>query len=53
MKVPALEWGHQKHAHCVQYNIKKTPVTFLEDFKYNISPEIIFREAMKILLKGK
>jgi hypothetical protein len=46
---PALEWGHQKSLHCIDYNIRDTPVTFIEDMKYRLGPEIVFSEMMKIL----
>jgi len=47
--VHALEWGHQKHLHTVTYNIRKTKVTFLDDPKYTISPNIVYNEIIKIL----
>jgi len=47
--VHALEWGHQKQLHTVNYNVRKTKVTFLEDMKYNISPKIVYQEILKIL----
>jgi len=47
--VHALEWGHQKHLHTVVYNIRRTKVTFLDDHKYQIKPEIIYNEMLKIL----
>ena len=50
-KVEALEWGHQKHYHTVSYNIMKTPVTFIEDYKYNLKPETILKTLNKTLEK--
>jgi hypothetical protein len=50
--IRALEWGHQKHLHTVTYNVRKTKVTFLDDPKYNISPKLVYDEALK-LLKGE
>ena len=47
--VPALEWGHQKRLHTIDYNIHKTKVTFLEDMKYCLKPEIIYKEIIKVL----
>jgi hypothetical protein len=47
--VHALEWGHQKHLHTVTYNIRKTKVTFLDDPNYNIQPEKVYNEILKIL----
>ena len=49
--VEALEFGHQEHLHTVVYNIKKTPVTFIQNPRYNIEPKIIFQEFKNILLK--
>jgi hypothetical protein len=48
-----LEWGHQKILHSQTYNIKKTPVNFLEDMHYNIDPKIIFDKMIKLLKKEK
>lgn len=47
--VEALEWGHQKILHTIDYNIRKTKVTFLEDFDYKISPTIVFKKMYEIL----
>ncbi len=47
--IPVLEWGHQKILHTKTYNIKNTKIHFIEDMKYNISPEIIFNKMIKIL----
>lgn len=48
--VPSLQWGHQKYYHTVTYNIRKTNVTFLDDYDYNIDPKIIFEYMLQILL---
>jgi len=48
-KVPALEWGNQKQKHTVDYNIRRTPVVFLEDFEFKINPHVVFINLMKIL----
>lgn len=50
--VEALEWGHQKGLHTVTYNVRKTAVTFLDDPKYDIKPEIVFKN-LNIILKRK
>lgn len=50
--VEVLEWGHQKQFHTIDYNIFKTKVTFLEDMKYDLKPEVIIKN-MASLLKGK
>jgi len=42
-KKPVLMFGHQKTLHTVTYNIFKSPVSFVEDMKYNISSEEIFK----------
>ena len=47
--VEVLEWGHQKQFHTIDYNIKNTKVTFLEDFDYKISPEIVFKKMCELL----
>lgn len=47
--VHALEWGHQKHLHTVTYNIRKTKVTFLDNPNYDIKPEKVYEEMIKIL----
>ena len=46
MRVPVIMWGHQKHYHTVNYNIRKTRVNFIDDPKYDCNPEIIF-ETLK------
>ena len=51
--VPVLEWGNQKVLHTVSYNVLKTPVTFLDDMNFNLSPEKIYEEMLKILNKGE
>lgn len=48
-KVPVLEWGHQKYLHTIEYNPFKTKVTFIEDMDYNIKPETIYNEMLKLL----
>jgi len=47
----SLMWGHQCRLHKVTYNIKKTPVHFVEDMHYNIGPDIIFNKMIKLLKK--
>ena len=51
--VPVLEWGHEKTRHAIEYNIFKTDIRFIEDFKYNLKPEIIFNNMMEILVGRK
>ena len=49
--VEVLEWGDQKHQHTIEYNPHGTKITFIEDYNYDIKPEIIFAEILKILRK--
>jgi len=49
--VQVLEWGHQKRYHTVDYNIMHTPITFLEDMKYDLEPKVILKTLNKILTK--
>jgi len=51
--VEVLEFGCQKRYHTITYNIKKTPVTFIENRKYNIEPERFFRMFRKTLLRKR
>jgi len=51
MGVKSLQWGHQKKLHTIVYNIKNTPVKFLEDRKYNISYKIIYNKLEEQLKK--
>ena len=46
---PALEWGDQKQQHTVDYNVRSTPVTFIEDPHYRIDSKVICLELLKIL----
>ena len=50
-KVEVLEWGDQKEPHTVNYNIMKTPITFIEDHKYNLKPEKVLKTLNKTLIK--
>ena len=49
--VEVLEFGNQKHLHTVTYNIKKTPVTFIVDTKFNIPVDQILNRLKKTLNK--
>lgn len=51
--VHALEWGHQKQLHTITYNILKTKVTFLDDKNYDINPEEVYKNMVKILSEVK
>ena len=46
---PVLEWGHQKKVHTIDYNIRNTAVTFIEDIQYRLEPRTIGLEMVKIL----
>lgn len=52
LKTEVLEWGNQRTLHTKTYNYTNTKITFLDDHKFNLSPEKIFNH-MKDLLKGK
>jgi hypothetical protein len=49
--VEVLEFGCQKRLHTVTYNVKKTPITFIENKNYNINPEEIFKHFKKCLAR--
>ena len=49
--VEVLEFGCQKRLHTITYNVKNTPITFIENKKYNIEPQIIFKRFKNNLLK--
>lgn len=51
--IPVLEWGDQRSLHTKTYNIRNTPVTFLDDKNFNIKPKIVFNELKTKLLKGE
>jgi hypothetical protein len=46
---PTLEWGDQKRFHTVDYNVKGTAVTFIEDNNYRIDAKTVGLEMVKIL----
>ena len=49
LKVPALEWGHQKRQHTGDYNIRRTQVEFIVDRKYKLEADIVFNKMTKML----
>lgn len=49
--IEVLEWGHQKSLHIKSYNIMNTPVTFLEDRKYNTPVGVILKKLKRLLEK--
>ena len=51
--VEVLEFGCQKRLHTVTYNIRNTPITFIDDRKYNIESQVLFNKMKKLLRKHK
>lgn len=51
--VEVLEFGCQKSLHTVTYNIKNTPITFIEDKKYKIESKVLFKRMKQLLEKYK
>jgi len=49
--VEALEFGHQNLLHTKIYNVKNTPVTFLNDPTYMMQPKVLFDNFKKRLRK--
>jgi hypothetical protein len=49
--VEVLEWGHQKELHARFYNPKKTPILFIDDLNYTLSPKIVLANLVTLLLK--
>jgi hypothetical protein len=49
--VEVLEFGCQKQLHTKTYNIRNTPITFIENKQYDISVDKIFPEFKKLLKK--
>lgn len=48
-----LEFGCQKKLHTITYNIKRTPITFLENRKYNLEPTVLYKNLIKLTKKYK
>jgi len=51
--VEVLVFGCQKRLHTITYNVKNTPITFIENRKYNIEPKLIFKRFKNNLLKKR
>ena len=51
--VEVLEFGCQKNLHTKTYNHKNTPITFIDDRKYNIEVDRIYPTFKKLLLKKR
>jgi hypothetical protein len=50
--VDVLEFGCQRHLHTKLYNVKNTPITFIDNPKYDLQPQVLL-DNMKKLLKEK
>lgn len=51
--VEVLEFGCQKRLHTKTYNIKNTPITFIDDRRYNIEVNVIYKQFKTLLIKKK
>jgi len=49
LKTEVLEWGNQRTLHTKTYNYTNTKITFLDDMKFKLSPDIIFTHMNQIL----
>lgn len=47
--VEVLEFGCQKRLHSITYNVKNTPITFIENKTYDIDAKYIFKKFKNIL----
>ena len=47
--VDVLEFGCQKSLHTKTYNVKNTPITFIDDRKYNSDPEEMIKRLEKLI----
>jgi len=46
-----LEWGDQRSEHVVSYNVKKTPITFIDDLNYKVPARQVLENMTRILRK--
>ena len=51
-KVDVLTFGNEKNMHSKVYNIYDSPITFIENQNFDITPDVIFK-VFKKLLKSK
>ena len=51
--VEVLAFGCQKNLHTRTYNVKNTPITFIDDRKYNIEVPKIYKHFRRLLMKKK
>ena len=49
--VEVLEFGCQKRLHTITYNVKNTPITFIENKRYDIDPKVMFKRFKNRLLR--
>lgn len=52
-KVEVLEFGCQKSLHTKTYNIHHSPITFIENKRYDINPKEVFGKFRKILKRKR
>jgi hypothetical protein len=52
-EVDVLEFGCQKGLHTRTYNVKNSPITFIENKKYNIEPKEIMKKLKGLLYQKK
>jgi len=52
-KVNVLEFGCQKTLHTATYNVTKTPITFIENPKYDLAAQDAFAHLEKLLKEKK
>jgi hypothetical protein len=51
--VDVLEFGCQKKLHTKTYNIKNTPITFIEDRKYCSEPSMMLNKLEELIRRKK
>lgn len=51
--VEVLEFGCQKNLHTRTYNIRNTPITFIDDKKYSIEVPRIYNNFRKLLMRKR
>lgn len=51
--VDVLEFGCQKSLHTKTYNITKTPITFIENRKYDLAPKVVIKNLRRLLKEKK
>lgn len=51
--IEVLEFGCQKKLHTKTYNVNNTPITFIDNRKYNIEAPVLFNKMKKLLKNHK